>query len=422
MNKIVIALVLLSVNIFASDFVKGKGKFISKEGDKLSFVKEQLLHQAFLNVVSQSMTNLGLDTDLFWKNYNNTLNTRLDTYLEEITKKYEEEEKTTDDIKDEVRYRKLNFIKRFDQINSLIQSYSVRSMTRSSNNPNYRYILIDAKVNKSNLSRLYYKYTSNQSSSVIDSLILNIDFNNKLFNYSDIGVDKDSDFISVIEDNWKTWFAENKPVNIKKLEAIDEAEAEELEKIAGNSEKFPSEYENSLYLKIVVTMKKIASSSELGTFSFYFQINGFLLDIKSNKVLKSFNVEEVDKSYSNINMDKFSSVLANYLYRMPMGEFSAISRRLKSLRTNQNQFFINFINYKNISQINSLKEKIEQRGIKFSLSSKVLKMSPGFLSMNTLSSATLPELTSMMKSLFSGKNGTNVEFIESSTGLSIKFN
>lgn len=421
MYKILIAFVILSSNIFASDFVKGKGKFISKEGDKLSFVKEQLLHQAFLDIVSKSMVNLGLDNDLFWKNYNEALNRRVTKYEEEITLKYEKEEKDLAKMKDEIRYRKLSFIRRFGKINSLIQSYSVKSMTRSSNNPNYRYITVEAKINKNNLSRLYSKYTSNQSSSLVDSLVINVDFSNKLFNYSDIGVDKDSDFTSVIEDNWKTWFKENKSVNIKSVESVDESEAEELEKVAGISEDFPQKYENSLYLKIAVNMKKIASSQELRTFSFYFQVNGFLLDIKSNKVLKSFTIEESDKSYSNIDLEKFSSVLANFIYRMPMGEFSSISRSLKSLRTSQNQFDINFINYKNLSQVNSFKAKIEQRGIKYSLNSKFTKVSPNFLSLQTSSSALLPELIALVKTLFRGKNGTNVEFIESSAGLSIKF-
>lgn len=419
---ILMALTFCTFATLKAETISAKGKFVSDKSDRLSFVKEQLLHSAFLDAVSKSMQQLGLDGDLFWKNYNENLKRRVDAFEQNMISKYEQDKKDLNSVKDEMRYRKLNAIKKFGKVDSLIQSYSIKSMTRSSSNPNYRFISIDAKINKDNLAKLYYRYTSNKSSALIDSLLINIDFNNRLFNFAEIGVDRDTDFTSVIEDNWKTWFTENKPANIKNVDVLKESEAEEVEKVAGESKDFPAKYENSLYLKIIVNMKKVASSSDLKSFSFYFQVSGFLMDIKTNRILKSFNVEDNNKDYTNINMENFSSVLANYIYRMPMTEFKYASDKLKNLRPIENKYFINVINYKNLSQINDLRSTIEQRGIKYSLSSTLDKVSSNFVSLSTLSSASISELVTMTKEIFGGKKGSNVQIIESSTGLSIKFN
>lgn len=418
---VLLILTLLSLNVFSADSLSGKGRFVSDKSDRLSLVKQQLLHSAYIDVVTKAMKQFGLDNELFWKNYNEALAKRIESYEASVKAKYEESKKDISEAKDEIRYKKLNITRKFGNIASLIQSYSVKSMTRSSSNPNYRYISIDAKVSKDNLSKLYYRFASNKGSTLVDSLLIHVDFNNKLFNYSEIGVDRDTDFTSVIEDNWKAWFKDNRPANIKAVDILNESDSEEIEKSAGVTKDFPEKYENSLYLKVIVNMKKLSSNPDLKTFSFYFQVSGFLMDIKSNRILKSFNVEQTDKEYNNIDMDKFSSVLANFIYRMPMTEFKYASNKLKNLRQVENNLFINLINYKNLAQVNDIRSKIEQRGIKYSLSTKLSKIAPNFVTLSTVSSASLVELNTILKELYSGKNGSNIEIIESSAGLSIKF-
>lgn len=422
MKKLVLfILTMLSLSAFSASSISGKGRFVSDKSDRLSFVKSQLLHSAYIDVITKAMKQFGLDNELFWKNYNEALAIRIESYENSIKAKYEESKKDISEAKDEIRYKKLDITRKFGNLASLIQSYSIKSMTRSSNNPNYRYISIDAKVSRDNLSKLYYRYASNKSSTLVDSLLIHVDFNNKLFNYSEIGVDRDTDFTSVIEDNWRAWFKDNKPANIKDVDILSESDSEEVEKSAGVSQDFPAKYENSLYLKVIVNMKKLSSNPDLKTFSFYFQVSGFLMDIKSNRILKSFNVEQSDKEYSNIDMDKFSSVLANFIYRMPMSEFKYASNKLKNLRQVENNLFINLVNYKNLAQVNDIRSKIEQRGIKYSLSTTLSKIAPNFVTLSTASSASLVELNTILKELYSGKNGSNIEIIESSRGLSIKF-
>lgn len=412
---------LITFNTLLADTISGKGRFVSDKSDRLSFVKEQLLHSAYIDVVTQAMQQFGLDHELFWKNYNEALYKRIESYEQSVKTKYADSKKDISEAKDEIRYKKLNITRKFGNIASLIQSYSIKSMTRSSSDPNYRYISIDANVSKDNLSNLYYRYASSKSSSLVDKLLIQVDFNNKLFNYSEIGVDRDTDFTSVIEENWKAWFKDNKPSNIKDVDILSESDSEEVEAIAGEAKDFPSKYENSLYLKVIVNMKKLSSNTDLKSFDFYFQVSGFLMDIKSNRILKSFNVEESDKSYNNVDMDKFSSVLANYIYRMPMTDFKDASHKLRNLRQIENNLFVNLINYKNLAQVNDIRAKIDQRGIKYSLITKLSKIAPNFVTLSTISSATLVELNTILKELYSGKNGSNIEIIESSTGLSIKF-
>ena len=296
-------------------------------------------------------------------------------------------------------------------------------MTRSSNNPNYRYIKIDAKVNKENLSKFFYRFMGNKTTNLIDSLYMNIEFDNKLFNYSEIGVDKDSDFTSVIKDNWEDWFEKNKPSNIKNLEILTEDEAQELEKLAGNKEQsdLSNKYSNSLYLKIVVQMKKTSYNAELNSYSFYFSVNGFVMDIKSNRVIKSFNVDEEEKVYESIKMETFSSTLANHIYRMPMTSFSELIQKFKNLRALDNDLFVNLINYKNLGQVYNFRSELSKRGIKYSLQSVISKLSAGQARLDVSSSANLLELKTLVNSIYSGKNSTQIELIETQGGIGIKF-
>ena len=418
-----IFLILLSLSAFCDDFISGQGKFISKDSDRLSFVKEQLLYEAYLDVANKAMLDYGLDAQTFWKNFNSSLASSLDAYEKNILDKYKAEGKDLSRVEDDIRQRKLNFKRRYGNVRSLIQSYSVKSMTRSSNNPNYRYIKIDAKVNKENLSKFFYRFMGNKTTNLIDSLYMNIEFDNKLFNYSEIGVDKDSDFTSVIKDNWEDWFEKNKPSNIKNLEILTEDEAQELEKLAGNKEQsdLSNKYSNSLYLKIVVQMKKTSYNAELNSYSFYFSVNGFVMDIKSNRVIKSFNVDEEEKVYESIKMETFSSTLANHIYRMPMTSFSELIQKFKNLRALDNDLFVNLINYKNLGQVYNFRSELSKRGIKYSLQSVISKLSAGQARLDVSSSANLLELKTLVNSIYSGKNSTQIELIETQGGIGIKF-
>ena len=118
-----IFLILLSLSAFCDDFISGQGKFISKDSDRLSFVKEQLLYEAYLDVANKAMLDYGLDAQTFWKNFNSSLASSLDAYEKNILDKYKAEGKDLSRVEDDIRQRKLNFKRRYGNVRSLIQVY-----------------------------------------------------------------------------------------------------------------------------------------------------------------------------------------------------------------------------------------------------------------------------------------------------------
>ena len=71
-HKILVMIILLcspGLTYGADSFLRGKGRFLSVEGDALSFIKKQLLYKAFRNVIDKKLKLHGLDNKLFWQNF-----------------------------------------------------------------------------------------------------------------------------------------------------------------------------------------------------------------------------------------------------------------------------------------------------------------------------------------------------------------
>jgi hypothetical protein len=65
----VLLTLFLSLSLSAATFVDGEGHFFAKDSDSLSFVKKQLLSSAFRNVMTKELDAMGLDSKLFWQQY-----------------------------------------------------------------------------------------------------------------------------------------------------------------------------------------------------------------------------------------------------------------------------------------------------------------------------------------------------------------
>ena len=66
---LVVFCLLLSLNIQAEEYVLGEGRFNATDDDSLGFVKKQVIHQGFLDVISKELETMGLNKDLFWQKY-----------------------------------------------------------------------------------------------------------------------------------------------------------------------------------------------------------------------------------------------------------------------------------------------------------------------------------------------------------------
>ena len=68
-KRCLLGLLFLAQALWAGSYVAGEGHFSSKEGDSLSFIKSQLLYNAFRDVISKELKSMKLDDRKFWRNY-----------------------------------------------------------------------------------------------------------------------------------------------------------------------------------------------------------------------------------------------------------------------------------------------------------------------------------------------------------------
>jgi hypothetical protein len=198
----ILLLLVIAVNSIASDTVQGEGRFNALPDDSLTFIKSQVIHQAFLDVLTKEITSMGLNSQLFWQKYDKQFQESFDPTIEVLKTKFKigTDEVTKQDkekFEKNLRLQKLKSKKKYGTLSRVIQSYGIKRYTRSQQNPNARYVKLDARVNRVLLSKIYYNYVRGKQTSDYGSLFLNIKYNLKNCNYSDLGVEKEKDFTDV---------------------------------------------------------------------------------------------------------------------------------------------------------------------------------------------------------------------------------
>jgi len=192
---------LISLNGFAAS-VQGEGRFYANDDDSLSFIKSQVIHNGFIDVISKEILAMGLNKDVFWKKYDDKFEDSFISIDNSLKEKYQvtEESKELDKrnyIK-ALRVKKLNARKAFGKLPRVVQSYGIKRYTRSQQDPNARYVKLEATINRNLLRKIYYNYVQGKKLSAYGSLFLDINYKLVNCDYTDLGVEKETDFTDVV--------------------------------------------------------------------------------------------------------------------------------------------------------------------------------------------------------------------------------
>jgi hypothetical protein len=428
----IILLFTISTISVASDAVQGEGRFYADQDDSLTFIKSQVIHQGFMDVISKEITSMGLNKDLFWQKYNEQFSTSFEPVVELLKVKYkigtqEVTKKDKDDYKKTLRLKKLKTKKKFGALNRVIQSYGIKRYSRSQQNPNARYVRLDAKINRVLLSKIYYNYVRGKKTSDYGSLFLNIKYNLKNCNYSDLGVEKEKDFTEVVNNHWLKWFSENKPGNIANIEILKEDKLNRLndyfklpyEKMISE---IPELFVNSLYFDIEITIEKVGKNEKYNDYKFNFNGGGYLLDLQSNNILASMEFPLETKQYRHLKYEKLSTVLANHVYRMPFNEFSELKKKIKNIAPMNSIHRVSLYDFTNMNDIENFIELIKARGVKNSLNARLDSIGTNRAEIVIFMDGELSEFKTLVKSLESAKKDLSFELIDTDNVLGIKFN
>jgi hypothetical protein len=436
MLKYLLCLILMTGQMaFAqSKYVAGEGKFKADDGDSLSFIKKQLIHEAFIDVLSKEMDEMDMNKELFWQKFNESFDNMLAPADEALKKKYKIEDEKVDPKNkqryvDALRLKKLKNRLRFGNLHRIIRSYAVKRMSRSAQDPKSRFIQLEAKVDRNLLAKTYYRFVQGKKSSDYGSLYINVEYELQHCSYTDLGVENDKDFTSVVNQHWLEWLSSesNKPKNIANIEIIDESKKKQLKEYQSLPldkllDSIPEIFVNSLLLNIKVVIDRKNFNKEFKEYEFSYDGAIYLQDLQTGKILTEAKIPKELRKYTNVPDVELSSRIANHVYRMPLEKFTRLKTAIANIPPLSLTKVITLFDYKNLNDVDKFINLVKNRGIKYSLGAQLISIGSNKAEIAVFFDGELKDLKELLNSVESAKKDLSFEFIDSDNALGIKFN
>lgn len=331
--------------------INGEGRFYAKDQDSLRFIKSQLLHSAFSDVLSKELKYLGLDSALFWKNYDEKFNNYFGPIKEQLQKKYLTGENPS--LKERKEFNKLHRLKRlglrakFGKLDRTVTSYSIKKMSRSPQVPNSRYINVSAQVDRKLLKKVYFQMVSKATSNVINNIYLSAHFEINDLSWSELGVELEQNFTSVIKEHWKKWLKNNLKTHFndvimvnadKERELIEfskaprEATVEPLLEAPPATDEVPlNEFKNGLWLKVNIDLNKVKEELLMKERTYKLTGDFLLTNLNTGEVVDSFDLPTLESKYSFEPNFPLSTSLATWVYRTASSEFNKFDNKIANI-------------------------------------------------------------------------------------------
>lgn len=382
-------LLLFSTNSFAVKYVKGEGRFYSKDDDSLGMVNDQLITSAFHDVIGKELESMGLDSELFWQQFDLKFEEYFNPIELSVKRKYglvDEQGNPREDLdastrknkEDEaqkvLRLKRLNARSKFGKLRNAIISYSIKKRSRSPQYPNSRYISLSAKVNRRILSGIYLKLTSEGTERSFKKVFLTSKFILENCTWDELGVIGETDFTDVVKDHWKKWFQQN----IKKtIEEVVVTTPEMEEKLNARSRvatmnQGSSTVESStssiatnsdtdgLWVKIETRISKTFDNVLLKKRTFKIEGEYIVKDLLRGEIFFHYDFAPETHSYVIEDKQKFSSAIASHVYSIPLSSFRQIESNLPNY---SGQLMIELNNIETIQDALEFNELLRQKAV-----------------------------------------------------------
>ncbi len=392
---LILALILPGVQTQAKNkFISGEGRFFAQEEDSLSFVKKQLLFSAFRDVISKELKLMGLESDFFWQKYDAKFDEYFLPIQEDLKKRYKIDDENVTEKKrtayqKRLRAKKLKLKSRFGRLARSIKSYSIKSMSRSTQMANSRYLSILANVDRQSLNQLYFKFTRTNETRHFKNIFLTVDFRLKDLAWTELGVEVQSDFTNVIKEHWKRWLTDNYAPYVDLVVITDEAQKGKLQNFVripqettktihsytsdakASEEQTETSYisveedalRDSLWLKISITLEKKDEDVLLKKREFEIGGEFILIDLKNNQMAHHFDFVLDRNKFSFEKSQTLSSNLASLIYGKPLNELKKVQKSLGQMPSNKRKVNLEIYNLDSIGQLFKMRKLIQNKGV-----------------------------------------------------------
>lgn len=392
MKKFLFILILLISSLRAETYLDGEGRFYAQEGDSLNFVKGQLLYSATRQVLTQEMNKLSLNSKLFWEKFDEKFDKYFVSIQENLYQKFKMDQekvsaKQRQAYSKALRKKKLSVKQDYGNLKSLLNRYAVKRMSRSSRDPNSRYIRIQAQVNRRKLQQVYLKFVTENTLRTFSNLYVSLEFRLDSMSWEDTGVAIGDDFINTIKSYWKTDLEGILSDQFDRIEFTDEAMVQKLVEFSKlnldtiNSMEKESEasseesnLSNAMWLRLNFRFKKLADNPEVNEKKFQVSSDYLLIDMGTRKLVDFDDFGPIEREYKYKDQRELGSHFASFVYQIPKSNFQSMPKKLANLPPKKNNAVIKVWDYLNLNSLLELQKMIIDRGIKFHFDSSIEAM------------------------------------------------
>lgn len=314
-----------------TEFSMGTSEFLSKEDDSFKFVKKQLLHIAFKDIVTKELKKFSLDSDLFWKRYDE----KFEEYFSEEKKKIKENlkivegEKISKEVQEKyekkIRFKKLTWRVQFYGLSRFISSYSIKKMGSISGKPLIKRLVISGKVNQKKLQKHYIATIIKEDVEKFSNLYVSVDIKKRSMSWEDVGVFTGVDFVSEIEKFWKLWMDQNYSDYFSEIVMTNKVMATQIESSlsvlsdeSNSNDIFfsISNLQNSLLCKIKIEIEKVNKKRQSKKKFLKFKGNIIFLNLRTSRPIYSIYIPTKELQFNiKENSQDLVSEVATKVYQ-----------------------------------------------------------------------------------------------------------
>ncbi len=369
--KLIATLILfLTTQVFAQSIVSGEGRFYAADDDSLTFVKTQLHYQAVRDIISKELKNLGLDEKVFWQKYDEKFKDSFAATEQSLKEKYADESgeipaNKKSDFDRAVRAKRLASLSRFGRLQGILNSYSVKRMTRSPQSPQSRYYLIEGKTDRRFINELYLRFTSNDVDQKYKTLFITANFKLDHMTWSDAGVEVGSDFTDVVKNHWLKYIQNKFAGQIEEVVFTDESLERELrdflmiprdlafhQKIEEGDSSL-ARFASGLWLKVEMDLDKINDDELLNKRKISVGGDLLMIELKTNHSIAQEDLETERKLFYTEDSKSFSSSLASMVYSKPLPAFEVAHKSMSGISKAKHDYRLH------ISSLSSIQDLVE---------------------------------------------------------------
>ncbi len=383
MKRIVWIIVLLySSLLWSNGWIKGSGRFVAQEGEKLGFIKQQLLYQATRDIITKELTNMHLDAELFWEKFDQAFIESFRPIEDNLKSKFKIEQQ--EDLSNltarqrelyfkQLRHKKLVAQIRFGQLKKVLRSFVIKRMSHSASQSNIYHIRLMAKVNRKLLNKLYIKYTRELSGLLFKRLYLVTDFVMQDLAWPDIGVTDVSAFKSAVDRNWAKWLEGRLSQLVEQVVVSDPQLSSRVQRFYQEQGAADEEFKNGLMLKIDMQIRRREISTVFSRLKYQLRARLNLFDLESKKIIYFADIPLRDFSVELGDDFKVSSEVATAAYNFLIERFIKLSQFLQSYEQKKTKVLISVSKVKSVQDIFLLKQFLENMTINLGTQIEVAK-------------------------------------------------